>query len=370
MALPYVSKHIGIGLQVALVSLLAAVVLADDTVPVPDKKADLNKWFNENIKPFAERKSTLDPALVKAEEEAKIIKVRKDGSGEFKSIKEALATVPKINTKRIVIDIGPGEYKEKVEISADQNFISLIGSSPTDRPVITFSDTAKNRGTVDSATLIVLAQYFIGANLIIKNSAPRPDPYTNDGQALAVRINGDKGAFYNCKFLGFQDTLCDDRGNHLFKDCYIEGTVDFIFGRGTSLYLNADLFVYGEKGLTVITAQRRDKEAETTGFSFVHGIIRGTGKGTTFLGRPWGDMPRVIYSHTEMTSVVHPGGWTTKNPTDAGKLYYGEYMSTGEGASPVKREKFAKHLTAAEVKPFIVLGYIQASKWLLPPPKL
>ena len=57
------------------------------------------------------------------------------------------------------------------------------------------------------------------------------------GQALAMRINGDKAAFYNCRFYGFQDTLCDDIGNHFFKDCYIEGTYDFIFGRGASLYL-------------------------------------------------------------------------------------------------------------------------------------
>lgn len=368
MALPAVSRRIA--LQVALVSLLAAVVLANDTVPVPEKKADLNKWFDENIKTLPERKATLDPALVAAEEAVKIIKVRKDGSGEFKTIKEAIATIPKTNTKRIVIDIGPGEYKEKVEITTEQSFVSLIGSSATDRPVITYGDTAKQRGTVDSATLIVLSQYFVAANLIVKNSAPRPDPYTNDGQALAVRINGDKAAFYNCKFLGFQDTLCDDRGSHLFKDCYIEGTVDFIFGTGRSLYLNADVYVYGDKGLSVITAQRRTTAAESTGFSFVHGIIRGTGKGTTFLGRPWGVMPRVIYAYTEMTSVVHPGGWTVKDPKDADKLYYGEYKSTGDGASPVKREKFAKHLTDEEVKPFLVLGYIEAAKWLLPPPKL
>lgn len=52
-----------------------------------------------------------------------------------------------------------------------------------------------------------------------------------------MRISGDKAAFYNCKFYGFQDTVCDDAGNHFFKDCYIEGTFDFIFGSGTSMYL-------------------------------------------------------------------------------------------------------------------------------------
>lgn len=71
----------------------------------------------------------------------------------------------------------------------------------------------------------------------MQNSAPRPDGKAKGAQAVAMRISGDKAAFYNCKFIGFQDTLCDDKGNHLFKDCYIEGTVDFIFGGATSLYL-------------------------------------------------------------------------------------------------------------------------------------
>lgn len=73
--------------------------------------------------------------------------------------------------------------------------------------------------------------------IAIKNSAPRPDGTAKGAQALAARIGGDKASFYNCKLLGFQDTLCDDKGKHLFKDCYIEGTVDFIFGNGKSLYL-------------------------------------------------------------------------------------------------------------------------------------
>lgn len=49
-------------------------------------------------------------------------------------------------------------------------------------------------------------------------------------------IQGDKGAFYRVAFLGFQDTLYDKEGRHYFKDCYIRGTIDFIFGDGTSYY--------------------------------------------------------------------------------------------------------------------------------------
>lgn len=70
-----------------------------------------------------------------------------------------------------------------------------------------------------------------------QNSAPMPDGKRVGAQAVAMRISGDKSAFHNCMFIGFQDTLCDDRGRHFFKDCQIQGTVDFIFGDGKSLYL-------------------------------------------------------------------------------------------------------------------------------------
>jgi len=352
-------------------ALAVAIVHASDTTPVPTSKGALNSWFNHNIRPFKERKGTLDPALVKAEETVRIVKVRKNGSGDFKTIKEAVKTVPAGNTARVIIDIGPGEYNEKVLIDFNQPFVSLVGYSPSDRPTISYAGTAAKYGTVDSATVIVLAQYFVAANLIIKNSAPRPDPYKKNGQALALRINGDKGAFFNCKFIGYQDTLCDDRGFHFFKDCYIQGTVDFIFGRGTSLYVNAELYVIGDKGLTVITAQGRSGASENTGYSFAHSKITGTGKGTTYLGRPWGTMPRVIYAYTEMTSVVDPDGWSMagSNPGSKSKLYYGEYQSTGAGASKNSRVNYGKQLTFNEVKPFITLGYIKASSWLLPPPK-
>ncbi|KAM6581996.1 hypothetical protein CsatB_008998 [Cannabis sativa] len=369
MALSTLSKPVTLLLSISVLIAAATVVLAADDTPVPEIKTEVNKWFNENIRPFKERSKELDPALVKAEESPRTVTVRKDGSGDFKTINDAVKTVPEDNTQRVIIDIGPGEYKEKVKIDFKQHFVALVGSSVTDKPIITFGDTAKKLGTVYSATVIVLSDYFIGVNLVIKNSAPRPDPYKNDGQAVALRIAGNKGAFYDCRFIGFQDTLCDDMGVHFFKNCYIEGTVDFIFGRGTSMYLNAQVFVLGDKGLTVVTANGRNSSSENTGYSFVHGVIRGLGKGTTYLGRPWGDMPRVIYAYTEMTKVVHPGGWSV-DADDVGKVYYGEYKSFGEGSMATKREKYVKHLTDEEVKPFITLGYVQASKWLLPPPKL
>ncbi|KAK8496717.1 hypothetical protein V6N13_029135 [Hibiscus sabdariffa] len=237
-------------------------------------------------------------------------------------------------------------------------------------PNVTFDGTAKKYGTVDSATVIALSSYFVAAYINIVNSAPQPDGKMVGAQAVALRVSGDRSAFYGVNLYGFQDTLCDDRGNHFFKDCNIRGTVDFIFGSGKSLYLNSEIYVEADPGLTVITAQARESESEDTGYSFVHGKVTGDAKGA-FLGRAWKSSPRVVYAYSEMSKVVNPAGWShNSQPERAKTVFYGEYKCTGEGASPSGREPFAKQLTEKEVQPFISLDFIGGTKWLLPPPKI
>ncbi|KAL2897148.1 Pectinesterase PPME1 [Bienertia sinuspersici] len=263
------------------------------------------------------------------------IEVKKDGSGKFTTISDAVKHVKVGNTKRVVIAIGPGEYKEKVTIERLSPYITLLGTDPKNRPTITFAGTAAQYGTVDSATLIVESDYFVAANIIVSNSAPRPTPQSKGAQAVAMRISGDRAAFYNCKFVGFQDTVCDDKGKHFFKDCYIEGTVDFIFGEARSLYLNTELHVH------------------------------------PVLGRAWFEAARVIYSYCTMSDVVKPEGWSDNAKPEFQKtIFFGEYKNTGPGADATKRVPYTKQLTDAEAKEFISMEYIEADKWLLPPPKL
>ncbi|KAK1588676.1 hypothetical protein Q3G72_025774 [Acer saccharum] len=237
-------------------------------------------------------------------------------------------------------------------------------------PTISYSGTAYQYGTVDSASLIVDSDYFMAANIIIKNSAPKPDGVRKGAQAVALRISGTKAAFYNERMIGFQDTLCDDKGYHFYKDCYIEGTIDFIFGRAKSLYVNTQLHVLGDTGMTVITAQARDTTTEDCGYSFVHGQITGVGTGA-YLGRAWMASPRVIFAYTTMSSVVNPAGWDNNMKPEREKtVYFAEYKCSGPGANPSGHVKYTKQLLEAEVRPFISLGYIQGSKWVLPPPTL
>ncbi|KAJ6748273.1 PECTINESTERASE 63-RELATED [Salix purpurea] len=218
-------------------------------------------------------RATLDPALEAAEAKPRTIKVRQDGSGDYRTLTDAVESIPSGNTQRVIVDIAAGVYIEKIKIEKDKPFVTFKGSA-SNMPTLTFAGTARVYGTVYSATLQVYSAYFVASNIIIKNSAPRPGGRLKEEQAVALRIGGDKAAFYNCRLIGFQDTLCDDMGRHFFKNCYIEGTVDFIFGSGKSLYLATKINVLADQGLAVITAQARHKE-DDTGFSFVHCKVNG-----------------------------------------------------------------------------------------------
>ncbi|KAL2550020.1 Pectinesterase PPME1 [Forsythia ovata] len=359
--------------EAVLVSILVCIpiVISDDTVPIPADSAQLNSWFDGNVQPLTARKPALDPALVTAEGEVKVIKLKSDGSGDFKTINDAIKSIPDSNTKRVILSLAPGNYSEKVKIGMYKPFITFYGEDPINMPILVFGGTAAEYGTVDSATLIVESDYFNAVNLKIVNSAPRPDGKRVGAQAAALRIGGDKASFYNCKLYGFQDTLCDDKGKHFYKDCYIEGTVDFIFGCGKSLYLNTELHVIPGDAQAVITAQARTTDSEDTGYSFVHCKVTGTSTGgVAYLGRSWMPAAKVLFAYTEMSDVVSPEGWSILKPEHESTVRFAEYNNKGIGANMDRRVSFVGKLTDAEAKPFISLAYLDASKWLLPPAKV
>ncbi|KAA3460502.1 pectinesterase PPME1-like [Gossypium australe] len=336
--------------------LFAPIVVSQ---PIPADKSQVEAWFNGIIKPVKERGKTLDPELVEAETEPRIIKVMQGGGGEFDTITKAIESVPSGNAKRVIISIGPGSYKEKIKIERNKPFITLLGD-PKNMPNLTFDGTAKQYGTVDSATLITESSYFVGANLNIV--ARRENGRSTSG---CFKSLGDRSAFYNCKIIGFQDTLCDDRGNHFFKDCHIRGTVDFIFGSGTSLYLTRKYSwkdPEGDPEMAVITAQARESSSEDTGYSFVHGRITGTAK-DVFLGRAWKSSPRVVYSYTEMDEIVHPGGWSSNRQPERAEI-----QMHGKRRNSRYTREIRQTLSDAEAEPFLVLDYVEGTKWLLPPP--
>jgi pectinesterase len=155
---------INVAIIVAL--FMVNVALSDDTIPVPANRAQVDSWFNTNVGPLEQRKSTLDPALVTAEAGAKVIKVMQDGSGDFKTITAAINSIPTGNTVRVIVNIGGGNYNEKIKIERTKPFVTLYGA-PGNMPNLTYGGTAKQYGTVDSATLIVESDYFVAANILV-----------------------------------------------------------------------------------------------------------------------------------------------------------------------------------------------------------
>ncbi|KAM7525638.1 hypothetical protein LguiA_015540 [Lonicera macranthoides] len=338
---------------------------------IPSDKSKLDEWIARNIKQYRQRKVkagvALDPQLAAAEENVRIIKVRQDGAGDFKTITDAVNSVPEGNKNRTVIWIGGGEYWEKIKVNVTKRFLTFYGSA-NDMPRLMYNGTALEYGTFDSATVAVESDYFMAANIVFVNIAPKPDGIGTGEQAVAMRISGDKASFYNCKFLGFQDTLCDDRGMHFFKDCHIQGTVDFIFGNGKSVYLNTTIQSVTDN-VGVITAHARVNASDESGFTFVHCNINGTGRNE--LGRAWKERPRVIFAYTYMGPIITPQGWSDYNkPERQRTVYYGEYNCTGPGAAPYGRVKYAKILSYGEARPFLSMTYIHGREWLLPPPNL
>ncbi|KAM7490710.1 hypothetical protein LguiA_033631 [Lonicera macranthoides] len=198
----------------------------------------------------------------------------------------------------------------------------------------------------------------------MRNTAPHVIGSIGE-QAVALRISGSKAAFYNCSFYGAQDTLYDHKGLHYFNNCYIQGSVDFIFGYGRSLYDNCWLNSISKK-VASVTAQKRSTSSMWSGFSFKDSKVTGSGK--VYLGRAWGDYSRVVFSYTYMDQIVLPQGWSDwGNQSRDSRVYYGEYKCSGPGGNSSGRVPWALALTDKEAHPFIGTYYVYGDTWLLKP---
>ncbi|PRQ34173.1 putative pectinesterase [Rosa chinensis] len=282
-----------------------------------------------------------------------LITVDQSGKGDYKKIQEAIDSVASNNAELVFIRVKPGVYEEKVMVPADKPFITISGTKAADT-VITWNDSGD---IFESPTFSVLASDFIGRYLTIQNT------YGAGVKAVALRVSGDRAAFYGCRILSHQDTLLDDTGRHYYNNCYIEGDVDFICGNAASFFEKCHLHSLSV-GTGAITAQRRMSPAEDTGFMFFGCKI--TGVKTAVLGRPWGTYSRVVFVFTYMTSAILPQGWDDwGNSADQLRtVYYGQYKCSGRGATTSKRVEWARDLTSEEVEPFLTKDMIDANAWL------
>lgn len=298
-----------------------------------------------------------------------VLVVDQSGQWNFTTVQAAVDAVPFNNADRIILFILAGLYIEKVKIPITKPCIRMQGEG-SNITSIAWNDTARSsNGTRYSASVAIEASNFIAKNISFLNLAPAPFPGAVGAQAVALRISADVAAFYGCGFYGAQDTLYDDAGRHYFKECFIEGSIDFIFGHARSLYEDCEIHSIAMESVhrgTVtgaITAHGRQKPEERTGFSFVNCSITGTGN--VLLGRAWGPYAFTVFSYTYMSEIIVPQGWNDWNdPSRDQKVFFGEYMCWGPGSNTSSRVNYTTFLNDTQAASLLNINYVDGLDWL------
>ncbi|CAI8607415.1 unnamed protein product [Vicia faba] len=292
----------------------------------------------------------------------KSISVSQSGKADFKTIQSAIDSVSAGNSQWIRIQISSGVYKEQVLIPKNKPCIYFEGAGS--------DSTSIEWGSHENATFDIKASNTVAKGITFTNTLNTPVllDVINVVQAKAAKIHADKCAFYSCSFLGVQDTINDDDGRHYYNNCYIQGSTDFIYGNGQSLFEASTIYFSNGKSSQlrdgVITAQYRDSPNDPSGFVFNNCNISGIGYKTQ-LGRPMGAYARVIIANSYLSDVVRPEGWSQRTYVGhESNLTFVEEGCTGPGADKSRRVKWMKSLSRPELDKFLSNSFIDQEGWI------
>jgi pectinesterase len=275
--------------------------------------------------------------------------VAKDGSGDFPTVQNAvdhvMDRVLAPFAGRVIIEIRPGVYHERVRVPEDRPRITFLGQDAA-ATAISFSVGAKDvGGTFFSAVVDVNAPEFEAENITFENT------FGIGSQAVAISVHSDRAVFRHCRFLGMQDTLYAASGRQYYVDCYIAGHVDFIFGNAQAVFQRTEI---RSRGAGFIAAESRTMPVGTGGFVFDHcKLTADSGVHGVALARPWRLYSRVIYLDCWLGDHILPEGWNNWNKPEAEKSsFFAEFGSDGPGAKTTERASWSHRLTPGEVAKF------------------
>ena len=273
--------------------------------------------------------------------------VSQDGTADYTTIQAAINAAPVSQSVPYIIYIKNGRYKEKINIPSNKPFLQLVGEDVS-KVILTYDDYSAKMvtcnttvGTQNSASFTVNANDFSAINITFENS------FGDGSQAVAVLSNADRVVFYNCRFLGNQDTLYLKGAinyRNYFKKCYIDGNIDFIFGSTIALFDSCVVYAKTRSATTssYITAPNTPS-GQLYGFVFRDSEFpNNIGNTLYYLSRPWaspsvsGTRQNVVLLNCSLSSHIKPAGWSIWDAnTVTSNLFYGEYNSHYFNGSPV-----------------------------------
>ena len=250
---------------------------------------------------------------------------------------------------------------------------SVADAMGHDNQLINGSDRGHRAGTFESYTLLVLGEGFECENMTIVNDAMthyNPDWWQTHsnaakvGQAVTVHCEADRSVFRNCHIHGFQDTVFtgNARSRQIFYGCYIDGTVDFIFGPATAWFEDCEIRSIGNGYLTAASTPAENPY----GYVFKHCKVTAEPGAKAYLGRPWRNWASVIFMECDLPATIHEAGWHNwSDPARELTARYAEYHNTGEGSGTSKRVAWARQLTDAEAAKVTLenVMQMQANQW-------
>lgn len=299
------------------------------------------------------------------------ITVAKDGSGDFVTIQSAINSVRDLGPAEALIKIKSGIYNEKIVIPSSKHLITLEGENK-ENTIITNDDfsgkpnpvTNEKLNTFNSYTFLISGDDIKISNLTIQNLS------CNQGQAVALHVEGDRFIIKNSKILGCQDTLyaATDHSRQYYENCYIEGTTDFIFGQATAVFKNCEINSLADSYITAAATSKENK----FGFVFIDcHLTAKEGITKVYLGRPWRPYAKTVFINVTMESHILPEGW---DPWKGDKMFpdkektsfYAEFNSKGNGSNPDKRAKWSYQLSKEMLKNYTLENIFKNESFWIP----
>ncbi|GAA0703873.1 pectinesterase family protein [Kitasatospora atroaurantiaca] len=318
------------------------------------------------------------------------------GGGDHTTVQAAVSATPTGTTPGTgwTIVLAAGTYREVVVVPLSRPYLTLLGGTGKAADVVVVYDNAAGTakpgggtyGTTGSATVTLQADGFTARDITFANDWLRADhPGVTGTQAVAVKVMGDRSAFYRCRFLGHQDTLYADSlglsvfARQYYQKCYIEGDVDFVFGRATAVFDHCELR----------TLNRADIAFTPQGFVFAPSTARANPRGylitqCTFtstapvgaycLARPWvpGSDTTAWPMLTIRQSVIEAGINAAAPYANMSSSYpwqsqrFAEYANSGPGAVitvPANRPRLTKSQAALHTRETYLLGSDNWRPW-------